>query len=84
LSEEKPTEPPKKKRGRPKGSKSKPKEPKTKEIKPEEPKVEAKPEEPKVEPKVEAKPEDCRKKGRNCIRKDRRKTKTKRIHSRGD
>jgi len=67
LSEEKPTEPPKKKRGRPKDSKSKPKEPKTEEIKPEEPKIEAKPEEPKVvakpeepkeEPKIEAKPEE--------------------------
>jgi len=64
LSEEKPTEPPKKKRGRPKGSKSKPKEPKTEEIKPEEPKeepkIEAKPEEPKEEPKVEAKPEESK------------------------
>ena len=69
MSEEKPTDPPKKKQGRPKGSKSKPKEPKTKEIKPEEPKVgakpeepkvEAKPEEPKEEPKVEAKPEELK------------------------
>ncbi len=54
MSEEKPTEPPKKKRGRPKGSKSKPKESKIEEIKPEEPKeepkVEAKPEEPKEAP----------------------------------
>ncbi len=53
MSGEKPTEPPKKKRGRLKGSKSKSKEPKTEEIKPEEPKVEAKPEEPKVEAKPE-------------------------------
>ncbi|MEE9563659.1 MAG: hypothetical protein V3V69_01865 [Nitrosopumilaceae archaeon] len=58
MSEEKPTDPPKKKQGRPKGSKSKPKESKIEEIKPEEPKVEAKPEEPKEEPKVEAKPEE--------------------------
>ncbi len=38
MSGEKPTETPKKKRGRPKGSKSKSKEPKIEEIKPEEPK----------------------------------------------
>lgn len=63
MSGEKPTEPPKKKRGRLKGSKSKSKEPTIEEIKPEEPKkeqlkVEAKPEETKEEPKVEAKPEE--------------------------
>ncbi len=71
MSGEKPTEPPKKKRGRPKGSKSKSKETKIEEIKPEEPKeepkvaakpeepkIEAKPEEPKEEPKIEAKPEE--------------------------
>ncbi len=50
MSEEKPTEPPKKKRGRPKGSKIKPKEPEIEEIKTEAPKVEAKPEEPKEAP----------------------------------
>ena len=58
MSEEKPTDPPKKKQGRPKGSKSKPKEPKTKEIKPEEPKEEPKVEAKPEEPKVEAKPEE--------------------------